>query len=263
MAGVVFVLTAISPASAVPGRVHAATAASGWPASAPLTRLSLAQHMTRIPLAFEPNRGQSNRAVRYLAHGPGYTLFLTSRGAVVSLVGGRHTPSGLNASAPRSLGPPAAVLGLLPDGMARHVRITVSRRVPGVVSYFLGNRPAGWRADLPIKLAYATFLGAHMGASGVPVGTISFQDLARGVSFGSATGFRLISVQRFGSGPTNGSGNSAVIYGTLGQGASTVFVRIDLSDISLAACADTFELQTSTGYDSGRVTIAQVSITTP
>ena len=41
----------------------------------------------RLPLIFEENRGQTDSRVRYVARGPGYTLFLTSTEAVVRLRG--------------------------------------------------------------------------------------------------------------------------------------------------------------------------------
>lgn len=45
------------------------------------------------PLSFESNRGQSAGAVRYLADGPGYGLFLTPRRAVLSIDSGRSVLS--------------------------------------------------------------------------------------------------------------------------------------------------------------------------
>ncbi len=42
----------------------------------------------RVPLTFEPNLGQADRSVRYVARGPGYGLFLGGADAVLSLVGG-------------------------------------------------------------------------------------------------------------------------------------------------------------------------------
>ena len=38
-----------------------------------------------LPVAFEPNLGQTDPQVKYLARGSGYTLFLTSSEAVLSL----------------------------------------------------------------------------------------------------------------------------------------------------------------------------------
>src|SRR5688572_15828586 len=42
----------------------------------------------KIPLTFEKNQGQTDSSVDFVARGAGYTLFLTSREAVLS-VGGR------------------------------------------------------------------------------------------------------------------------------------------------------------------------------
>ena len=39
----------------------------------------------KLPLSFEENFGQTNQRVRFLSRGPGYTLFLTSSGAVLTL----------------------------------------------------------------------------------------------------------------------------------------------------------------------------------
>ena len=39
----------------------------------------------RLPLTFEPNRGQTDPRVAFVARGPGYTLFLTPTEAVFSL----------------------------------------------------------------------------------------------------------------------------------------------------------------------------------
>src|SRR6185436_16325742 len=39
----------------------------------------------KLPLAFEANEGQVDRAVRFIARGPGYQLFLTPSEAVLDL----------------------------------------------------------------------------------------------------------------------------------------------------------------------------------
>ena len=43
----------------------------------------------RLPLSFEPNWGQSDPSVRFLSRGAGYTLYLTSDGAILSLSQGK------------------------------------------------------------------------------------------------------------------------------------------------------------------------------
>jgi len=53
-----------------------------------------------LPLSFEANQGQSDVQVQFLAHGHGYSLFLTSTEAVLAL----RQPSGPAESAKRGLG---------------------------------------------------------------------------------------------------------------------------------------------------------------
>ena len=47
----------------------------------------------RLPLAFEPNRGQSDRRVRFLAHAGDATLFVTEDEALLSLGRANGKPS--------------------------------------------------------------------------------------------------------------------------------------------------------------------------
>ena len=41
----------------------------------------MADRYAKLPLAFEPNVGQTDARVKFLAHGSGYTLFLTDTAA--------------------------------------------------------------------------------------------------------------------------------------------------------------------------------------
>ncbi len=49
------------------------------------TRARVLAAFGQAPLRFEPNAGQTDAAVQFLARGPGYTLFLTSDEAVLAL----------------------------------------------------------------------------------------------------------------------------------------------------------------------------------
>ena len=49
------------------------------------TQARIAQSFATLPLAFEPNRGQTDPQVRYLARGSDYALFLTGDEAVLAL----------------------------------------------------------------------------------------------------------------------------------------------------------------------------------
>ena len=41
--------------------------------------------MAKLPLSFEPNRGQTDPRVQFLSRGPGYTVFFTKDETVMSL----------------------------------------------------------------------------------------------------------------------------------------------------------------------------------
>jgi hypothetical protein len=123
-------------------------------------------------LNFEPNRGQTDARVQYLAHAPGYTVFLSPSEAVFALSGAAAgtAPSGAAAGAlPQAL----MLHGTGLDGSARAslatrevgweeavVRMQLldsnplaqasgADRLPGMVNYFLGNNPSRWRTRIP------------------------------------------------------------------------------------------------------------------
>jgi len=50
-----------------------------------LTNQAAAKDFGKLPLSFESNEGQLDPAVKFLSHGPGYNLFLTAKGAVLTL----------------------------------------------------------------------------------------------------------------------------------------------------------------------------------
>ncbi len=107
------------------------------------TRRALANLWTQLPLSFEANEGQTNPRVRYLAHGPGYTLFLTSHEAVLSLLPPtlrkRHLPTGWKEQPLR--------MRLL--GAASTAGIAGNDPLPGYSNYFIGNNPKDWHTHIP------------------------------------------------------------------------------------------------------------------
>jgi len=113
------------------------------------TKAKVAERFGRLPLRFESNEGQVDRAVKFLSHGPGYDLFLTANEAVLSLRKPR-------ASEKNSLQPPAAgetregfVLRLQMIGANAAAQVEGQEQLPGKVNYFAGNDPSQWRRDIP------------------------------------------------------------------------------------------------------------------
>jgi uncharacterized repeat protein (TIGR01451 family) len=130
----------------------------------------------KLPLSFEVNRGQADGQVKFLARGQGYTLFLTSQEAVLSLQKsdgsgrreGKSERPGLELiadrqallrdrlpigaeGAQRSDGPRAtnARLQMKLVGANSKARVQGEDQLPGKSNYFIGNDPKKWRTNIP------------------------------------------------------------------------------------------------------------------
>ena len=126
-----------------------AAALSAPPPTAPLdqnVREHLTQTLLGLPLRFEANEGSSDAAVKYLARGPGYTLFLTP-GETVLLVRKKQ---------PRAVRGGETINREKKEGGANIVRVRLegANREAGLrgegafsvpTNYFIGNDPSKWR----------------------------------------------------------------------------------------------------------------------
>jgi len=82
-----------------------------------------------LPIAFEANAGQSDHRVKFLAHAPNYTLFLTGDEAVLSL--------------------PTHAVHLKFLGVTSPASLTGRDLLPGKTNYFIGNDPKQWHTNVP------------------------------------------------------------------------------------------------------------------
>src|SRR5262245_59645354 len=122
-------LLALSGSALETGRLRP-TEAAARPGPLPA---AIHAHLSKLPLAFEPNVGQAGADVRYLSVGPGPALELTD--TEVRLAG---------QAAKR--GHPVVSLRLA--GGARP-RPESQEELPGKVHHFDGNDPRQWRRDIP------------------------------------------------------------------------------------------------------------------
>jgi uncharacterized repeat protein (TIGR01451 family) len=92
----------------------------------------------QLPLIFEPNQGQADPRVKFLARGAGYSLFLDNSGAILGLPSGHSAPgrsehfvrmklAGANPAAVSAGGEP----------------------LPGKSNYLIGNDPQQWHRGIP------------------------------------------------------------------------------------------------------------------
>src|SRR5712691_4285869 len=84
----------------------------------------------RLPLSFEPNQGQTDARVKFLARAPGYTLFVTADEAVFT---------GRDGSVERM-----KLVGANPK-----LRFEPLDKQPGISNYFIGTDPSKWRTNIP------------------------------------------------------------------------------------------------------------------
>ncbi len=96
---------------------------------------------SHLPLSFELNQGQTDPRVKFLARGPGYTVFLTSDEAVLALQSSA-TPS-------EGKGEEPAVVRLKLVGAERNAQVFGERELAGRSNYFLGSDPQGWYRRIP------------------------------------------------------------------------------------------------------------------
>ncbi|HKD03170.1 MAG TPA: SBBP repeat-containing protein [Terriglobales bacterium] len=87
-----------------------------------------------LPLVFEPNQGQSDSQVKFLAHGTNYGLFLTADQAVLAL---HKSPTQV------------AVLRMALARADENAAAVAMDPLPGKSNYIIGNDPTKWHRNIP------------------------------------------------------------------------------------------------------------------
>ena len=93
--------------------------------------------LARLPISFEPNQGQSDTQVQFLAHGHGYGLYLTQSEAVLILP--EHSRGGLR----------QVPVEMQLAGANQHTEMTGADRLAGHSNYFIGNDSSRWLRNIP------------------------------------------------------------------------------------------------------------------
>jgi uncharacterized protein (TIGR03437 family) len=108
----------------------------------------MAATIGNLPVAFEPNVGQTDSQVRFLARTPGAIVFFTDSEAVMVLHRGEMAGAG---QLRRRKAPPnwqQEVIRMKLVGSEKP-QARGLEKLPGVSNYFIGNDPQKWRADIP------------------------------------------------------------------------------------------------------------------
>jgi hypothetical protein len=114
--------------------ILAVTASPAAAAPDAATSARVSEAYGKLPLSFEANEGQADKAVRFLSRGQGYSLFLTPDEAVLRLGEARRG---------------ATVVSMLAVGGRRHPRLTGESPLSTRSNYLLGNDPGAWHLNIP------------------------------------------------------------------------------------------------------------------
>jgi hypothetical protein len=114
-----------------------------------------------LPLSFEPNRGQTDAQVAYLARGSGYTLFLAPTSAIFEFQRGASTQRHPSET---------AVIRMDLVGANAHAQMAGQQSLPGTANYLLGDDRSKWSTGLPTFAKTATD-GVYPGIDLVYYGT--------------------------------------------------------------------------------------------
>ena len=87
----------------------------------------------QLPLRFEPNQGQTDPQVKFMARGAGYGLFLTPDQAILTLHSSKK----------------ASFVHMQLAGADTAASIAGADKLPGKSNYFIGNDPAKWHRNIP------------------------------------------------------------------------------------------------------------------
>ena len=101
-----------------------------------------------LPIAFEPNRGQTAAQVRFLGRASGYQFFIKDDESVIALNALTRRQRGNGASSGSIVEEPR-VIRIKLTGANPSQKIDTSNPLPGRVNYLRGGDPASWRTGIP------------------------------------------------------------------------------------------------------------------
>jgi uncharacterized repeat protein (TIGR01451 family) len=131
--------TAQLPASFLPSPSGASVSKSRLSESSLRSKPDARSILGQLPLIFEPNQGQADSNVKFLARGAGYSLFLEPTTAVLALQSWSKSRSGRSEQFVR--------MKLVGANLAAATSGTDP--LPGKSNYMIGNDPRQWHSGIP------------------------------------------------------------------------------------------------------------------
>lgn len=135
-------LTVLNPIGHKPVRMPSPT--QDFPAS----KARMLKSYSALPMSFEANQGQTDRSVRFLARGQGYTILLKPSEATLALQPPRKRAR-FPEMAQDQPTPSTRVLRMAIEGANTSAPATGLHKLPGISNYFIGNDPRQWHTNIP------------------------------------------------------------------------------------------------------------------
>jgi hypothetical protein len=138
------------------------------PANAPASRAGILAAYGKLPLHFETNRGQTDAHVDFLAHGNGYTVFLTRDNATLLLRAQSGEDPALSQARPgsgdhsKSASRLATSVRLALTGANPQPEVEALDAQSGKSNYLIGNDPSRWHRNVP-HFARVKYRGVYPG----------------------------------------------------------------------------------------------------
>jgi len=141
----------VAPA-AIQNPTHSSVApAKNRPSAASAQKTQALVNYSRLPLSFEPNRGQAGSPVKFLSRGSAYNLLLTDNEALLALQKQRRKNDGAGGQGNKARLEPTGQtnLRLRFEGANPAAIVSGEDELPGKSNYFIGNDPHQWRSGIP------------------------------------------------------------------------------------------------------------------
>jgi Beta-propeller repeat/Cep192 domain 4 len=129
-----------------PGKRHAAHDSDNAASSA-----AVGNQYGKVPLSFEPNVGQSDVSVQYIARGNGYSLFLSSKGTAFLLKAdssARRQDIKKFSPEPSHFERGSSLRLQFPNSDPKALMTPFEEQI-GKINYLIGNDPKSWHVNIP------------------------------------------------------------------------------------------------------------------
>jgi hypothetical protein len=137
-------------------RAHSRSASKATDAA---NKMRVSEAYGKLPMSFEPNRGQTDKRVKFLSRGSGYALFLASNEATLALYKNEAESDSTSRAHRPSL---SSIVRMRLKGTKPRPKIEGLEQLQGKTNYLIGNDRTKWHTNIP-TFAQVQYRGVYPG----------------------------------------------------------------------------------------------------